>query len=66
MKNDEPILTISGAARLLERSEGTVRIWADSKKLRSVRASNGTRLFREHDVKEFAAKQSREPVHGAL
>ena len=56
MTLDGHILTISGAARVLECSEQTARKYADSGKLPSVRAGNGVRLFRESDVKDLAAK----------
>ncbi len=45
------LLTVSNAAARLRRSEGTVRRWADSGRLKTfVRLADGSRLFRERDV----------------
>lgn len=45
------LLTVSNVAARLHRSEGTVRRWADSGRLKTfVRLADGSRLFRERDV----------------
>ena len=45
------LLTVSNAAARLHCSEGTVRRWATSGRLRIfVRLADGSRLFRESDV----------------
>lgn len=45
------LLTVSNAAARLRCSEGTIRRWADSGRLKTfVRLADGSRLFRERDV----------------
>jgi hypothetical protein len=45
------LITVSGAAGKLGKSEGTIRTWADSGRLRVfARLADGTRLFAESDV----------------
>lgn len=45
------ILTVGEAARQLEVSEGTVRVWSDAGRLPAIRtASNAMRLFKREDV----------------
>lgn len=47
----DEILTVGGAARLLEVSEGTVRAWSDAGKLPALRRTgNSIRLFKREDV----------------
>ncbi len=50
----DQLLMITGAARILYKSTATVRWYADTGRLPFVRADNGTRLFRESDVRQFA------------
>ena len=67
---EEQLLMVTGAAKILGRSSATVRWYANSGRLRSVRADNGTRLFRETDVQRLAQElvgksarpSEREPV----
>jgi DNA-binding transcriptional MerR regulator len=58
MKNDT-LLTVSSAARLMEKSEAAVRYAATTGKLPVIRTTNGQRLFRESDVREFLNKHSK-------
>jgi DNA-binding transcriptional MerR regulator len=45
------LLTVSGAARRLEKSEKTIRHWSDIGRLRTAaRLQDGTRLFHPRDV----------------
>ena len=45
------LFTVSNAAARLNKSEGTIRRWADNGRLHVfVRLSDGTRLFKESDV----------------
>jgi DNA-binding transcriptional MerR regulator len=47
-------LTVGSTSRRLNKSERTIRIWADRGRLASIRASNGVRLFRVADVEALA------------
>jgi DNA-binding transcriptional MerR regulator len=49
-------LMVSDAARELRRSAEMVRHYERTGKLAAIRTSNGRRLFREEDVKDFAQK----------
>jgi len=54
----EKFLCVSDAARLLERSVQTVRLYEQTGKLPAVRAANGFRLFKESDVRRLADELS--------
>lgn len=61
------LLTVSNTAALLQCSEGTVRRWANVGRLQVyVRLADGSRLFRESDVRELArqrdAASTRPPI----
>jgi len=62
----EVFLTPSAAARLIGKSEGSVRIYAATGKLPCIRTSTGVRLFRQSDCEQFARKQGEKhaPVAG--
>jgi excisionase family DNA binding protein len=48
--DDDALMTTSAAARLLERSEGTIRNLERIGTLPAVRTTSGQRLFRRGDV----------------
>jgi excisionase family DNA binding protein len=53
------LLTVSETAHRLQRSEGTIRRWADSGRLPvAARLADGTRLFAVRDVAALAEAQS--------
>jgi predicted site-specific integrase-resolvase len=54
---EEILLTPSAAARLIGKSEQSVKIYAESGKLPCIRTTTGRRLFRQSDCEEFARKQ---------
>jgi predicted site-specific integrase-resolvase len=54
---EEILLTPSAAARLIGKSEQSVKIYAESGKLPCIKTTTGRRLFRESDCREFARKQ---------
>jgi excisionase family DNA binding protein len=47
---EDELLSLSAAARLLQASESSVRRWADDGKLPVVRTPGGQRRFRRADV----------------
>jgi DNA-binding transcriptional MerR regulator len=49
----------TGAGKILNKSAETVRFYHRTGKLAAIRTADGTRLFRESDVKALAAKLSR-------
>jgi len=53
----EALLTPSAAARLIGKSEGSVRVYATMGKLPCLVTTTGRRLFRQSDCEEFARKQ---------
>lgn len=57
MNEEDVFLTSSTVARLISRSEGSVRYYANTGKLPCITTSTGQRLFRESDVREFANKR---------
>ena len=52
--------TSSGAARFIEKSEGSVRMYAATGKLPCIRTSTGLRLFRRADLEKFVSEQRAE------
>jgi excisionase family DNA binding protein len=54
------VLTVSGAARVLEIPEQTVRSLERRGKLSAVRDSSGRRLFDRREVERFAKERSHE------
>jgi excisionase family DNA binding protein len=50
-------ITVSGAARILECSEDTVRRLETSGQLQAVRTPSGMRIFERRAVEEFAARR---------
>jgi len=54
-KHDE-LLMASGAAKILNRSAEAVRFYERTGKLPAIRTADGTRLFKQSDVQELAAK----------
>ena len=50
----EQFLLVSGAGRVLQRSSQTVRNYEKLGKLQAQRTADGTRLFRESDVRKLA------------
>lgn len=59
--NNQQLLTVSRAARMLEVASETVRAMADSGRLPVVRTTTGLRLFSRHDVEALAAERE---AHG--
>ena len=55
---NDNLLTVSSAARLAGKSEAAIRYAATTGKLPVIRTTNGQRLFRESDVRDFLNKQS--------
>lgn len=51
------LFTVSAAARRLERSENTIRVYTETGRLSCVRTTNGRRLFRESDIEEFLKRE---------
>jgi excisionase family DNA binding protein len=51
------ILTTSEAARVLQVSAETIRIWADAGKVPCVRTDNGFRVFRREDIERVNAER---------
>jgi DNA-binding transcriptional MerR regulator len=45
--------TVSTAARELDKSEGTIRYWSKTGKLRTFRTPSGLRLFLASDIEEL-------------
>ena len=56
------IMTVSEAARVLERSSQTIRDWADAGVLPVMRTSTGQRIFRRVDVERV--REEREHAQG--
>jgi hypothetical protein len=56
---DKTLLTVGGAAKILDRSTASVRIYEAQGKLPVIRTATGLRLFRVKDVQEFAQKYLR-------
>lgn len=52
------LMTPMAVARVLEKSEQTVRVYAMTGKLPFVATTTGRRLFRKSDVEEFAKRQN--------
>ena len=52
---DAPFLTTMQVARILDRSSETVRTYERSGRLHARKTAGGMRLFREEDVRNFAA-----------
>jgi DNA-binding transcriptional MerR regulator len=50
------LLTVSAAAKILDRSGQAVRGYERDGKLRAIRTTGGVRLFREGDVLKLAEK----------
>lgn len=64
----EILLTPSVAARLLERSEGSIRAYAVTGKLPCIVTTTGRRLFKQADVLKIAEKlnaQEKDPPEAA-
>ena len=58
-------LTTSRAARVLNKSESTVRAWARSGELPFTLTESGVRLFKPEDVERVAAeRQARRDTRG--
>jgi excisionase family DNA binding protein len=47
------ILTVGDAARLLEVSPGTIRVWVKKGKLQALRTPGGVRIFYRQDVERL-------------
>lgn len=56
----ENFLMVSEAARVLRKSEQTVRAYERGGKLAALKTSSGRRLFRESDVLKLAKKLNSE------
>lgn len=54
----EDLLTPSAAARLLGKSEGSVRAYATTGKLPAITTTTGRRLFRRSDLEEFLRRMN--------
>ena len=54
--NPDQFLMATDAAKILDRSAGTVRFYERTGKLTAIRTADGTRLFRQADVEALAAK----------
>ena len=55
--DNEPLHTLSSAARLAKKSEATIRQAEKTGKLPAIRTETGTRLFRASDVRAFVSAQ---------
>ncbi len=53
MEKQSELFTTSSAARMLEASAGSVRLWADAGLLPVVRTTDGVRLFKREDLEAF-------------
>jgi excisionase family DNA binding protein len=53
-------ITVSGAARILECSEGTVRRLEATGALRAMRTPTGMRIFALDDVEQLATQRAQE------
>jgi DNA-binding transcriptional MerR regulator len=49
--------TVSEAARIFERSESTIRTWADTGRIPSRRTANGQRIFDRAELARLAAAE---------
>jgi excisionase family DNA binding protein len=56
---DEILMTVSEAARALNKSAQTIRDWADRGKLPAIRMRNGQRLFTGENVERARQEQQR-------
>ncbi len=52
-------LTVLDAARLLDRSPESVRVYEKAGKLRAIRTKSGIRLFRRQEVERFLAERTK-------
>jgi hypothetical protein len=59
----EQLLTITAAARIVDRSVVTLRLWERQGRITPMRDSSGRRLYRAADVQRVAASIGR-PGHG--
>ena len=50
-------LTSSSAARFIQKSEGSVRVYAANGRLPCIRTPTGLRLFRRADLEKFVGEQ---------
>lgn len=53
MEKQCELFTASSAARILEASAGSVRLWADTGLLPVIRTMEGVRLFKREDLEAF-------------
>ena len=53
---NEILLTPSATARLIEKSEQSIRIYAATGKLACILTTTGRRLFRKSDIEAFVRK----------
>ena len=60
MDKVEPLLTTSGAARILKKSADRVRDLESSGRLRALKTENGQRIFRLQDVEALAREMEYE------
>jgi DNA-binding transcriptional MerR regulator len=58
MDDAADLLTTAGAAKILDRTPDTVRLWERMGKLHAIRTVSGQRLFRRGDV-EAARERER-------
>jgi excisionase family DNA binding protein len=54
----DTLLMVNDAAKILRKSEQTVRWYEKEGKLAAIRTAGGRRLFKESDVRALAAKLS--------
>ena len=52
----ENVLTVNDAAKVLERSGESVRVYERQGKLPAIRTAGGVRLFKQADVESFKRK----------
>jgi len=52
-------VSVSEAARMLTKSENTIRTWERLGKIAAIKTESGTRIFRRDEVERVAAEQSR-------
>jgi DNA-binding transcriptional MerR regulator len=52
-------LSVSAAARMLAKSENTIRLWERTGKLIAIKTETGTRIFSRAEIERLAAEQYR-------
>ncbi len=53
-------LSVTGAARMLSKSENTIRLWERRGKIAAIKTENGTRVFKRDEVERVARELERQ------